>query len=78
MATTRLSNEDARLTYLARRIAQADLPPTEAQLGVFRRLEAAMSEQRKRWRKVLDEDLPAFNQRAAEAGFGVLSFEDGK
>ena len=64
----------ARLTYLARRVAQSDHRPTDAQRAVLAELERQMDAVSERWTALEERDLAALNRAAAQAGLGVVSW----
>ena len=62
----------AQLTRLADTISRTDLPPTRSQLEFFAAVSAQVAEARAEWRRLRDEEIPAFNARAAGEGIGAV------
>lgn len=62
----------SQLTGLAWSISQTDLPPTASQIAVAEQLRQEMAVVRERWQRLRDEEIPAFNRRAAEEGVGAI------
>ncbi|MEM7584130.1 MAG: sialidase [Acidobacteriota bacterium] len=58
----------SRLIYLARSLQQADHPPTDQQLEVFRMLEKELATHRRSFERLRLRNVPAFNQMLANKG----------
>ncbi len=62
----------ARLTYLARGVAQVDMPPTDSQLEVYEELRAQVVEARREWRRLREGSIPEINRMAVDLGVSAV------
>lgn len=67
---------NAQLIRLAWTVSGTDLPPTEAQLAVYRELRAQAEEALAVWDELRTQDIPELNALAAAEGVGVIVVRD--